>query len=84
VTARHLTVRDIPRSLAQALDRERKRRGASLNQTIKDLLARALGLGPEPLDNGLGDLAGTWSDEELRRFESDTAFLAEVDDELWR
>lgn len=77
-------MRDIPRALALALDRERKRRGVSLNRTIKDLLTRALGLEPEPFDNGLGDLAGTWSEDDLRRFESDTAFLSEIDDELWR
>lgn len=77
-------MRDIPRALAVALDRERKRRGVSLNQTIKDLLGRALGLEPEPFDNGLGDLAGSWSEDELRRFERDTAFLGEIDDELWR
>lgn len=84
MTARHLTVRDVPRPLAQALERERRRRGVSLNQTIKDLLARALGLGPAPFDNGLRDLAGTWSDADLEQFERDTAFLSEVDEELWR
>jgi len=56
----------------------------SLNQTVKDLLARALGLGAAPFDNGLRDLAGTWSAEELAQFERDTAFLSDVDDELWR
>jgi hypothetical protein len=84
VTARHLTVRDIPRPLAQALERERRRRGLSLNQTVKDLLSRALGLGPTPFENGLRDLAGTWTDDELARFEHDTAFLSDVDEEVWR
>ena len=84
MTARHLTVRDIPKRLANALERERRRRGSSLNQTVKDLLARALGLDAAPFDNGLRDLAGTWSEADLQRFEKDTEFLSEIDDELWR
>lgn len=84
MTARHLTVRDIPKAWALALDRERRRRGVSLNQTVKDLLARALGVAGAPLENGLRDLAGTWSEAEFREFEHDTAFLSEADEEPWR
>ena len=84
MTARHLTVRDLPKPLATALDRESRRRGVSLNQTVKDLLARALGLESKAFDNGLGDLAGTWDEGELQQFERDTAMFSQVDEELWR
>jgi hypothetical protein len=84
VTARHLTVRDLPKPLAIALARESRRRGVSLNQIVKDLLSRALGLESKVLDNGLGDLAGTWEDAELEQFERDTALFSQVDEELWR
>ncbi len=83
---KHLTIRDIPADLARALEHEKKRRGQSLNQTMKDLLRRALGLerGGGPPDNGLGRFAGTWSEAEHAEFERNTQFLEAVDDELWR
>jgi hypothetical protein len=83
---RHLTVRGISEPLARALKAEARRRRASVNETVKDLLARALGVaaGAEPLDNGLGDLAGTWSAKELAEFERATRSFEEVDEELWR
>lgn len=86
VTApRHLTIRDVSSALAKALKAESRRRGVSLNQTVKDLLGRALGLAPaSSYDNGLGALAGTWSTEDLAEFEAATAGFEAVDDELWR
>ena len=83
---RHLTIRDIPADLARALEREKKRNGESLNQTLKDLLRRALGLerGATPPDNGLRRFGGTWSDAELAEFERNTRLFESVDAELWR
>lgn len=34
--------------------------------------------------NGLGRLAGTWSEDEFRDFERATAQFEEADEELWR
>jgi hypothetical protein len=83
--ASHLTVRGVPPALARALESERRRRGTSLNQTIIDLLARALGLKTgQARSNGLGSLAGTWSAEEQARFEETIAFTEQIDEELWR
>ena len=86
VTApRHLTIRDVSSELARSLKAEARRRGTSLNQTVKDLLAKALGIGSaESFDNGLSALAGTWSAEELAEFESHSGAFEEIDDELWR
>lgn len=81
---KHLTIRDIPEDLAAALEAERRRRGASLNRTVKELLGQALGVGGAPFDNGLGRHAGTWSDAELRQFEEATAVFEAIDEELWR
>lgn len=78
-------MRDVPGELARALKAEARRRGVSLNQTVKDLLARALGLeGGVRYDNGLGALAGSWSAGDLAEFEQATAGFEAVDDELWR
>jgi hypothetical protein len=86
VTApRHLTIREVSSELARALKAEARRRGTSLNQTVKDLLARALGIDSTgEFDNGLSGLAGTWSAEELAEFESNTGSFEEIDNELWR
>lgn len=78
---KRLTIRNVPSRLAAALDRERRRCGQSLNQTVISLLAQALGLGPgTKRSNGLARLAGTWSAQDYRRFEA----AQRVDRKLWR
>lgn len=81
---KHLTIRHVSPRLARLLEEERRRAGTSLNQTVLDLLSRALGVAEEPFDNGLGRLAGTWSDEDLVAFEQATADFSRVDEDLWR
>ena len=80
----HLTVRNLPNELAEALNEERRRRGSSLNQTVIDLLRQALGMGPARRSNGLARLSGTWSQEEFEEFERAIAFTEQIDEELWR
>ena len=81
---RNLTIRNVPPRLAEALDQERRRRDASLNSTVLDLLSRGLGVTDgAPHRNGLAELAGTWSAEDLRAFEAAIAPLTTVDDEMW-
>lgn len=77
-----LTIRNLPPPVAQALERERARRGTSLNQTVIDLLSTGLGVGG-PRSNGLAALAGRWDEEDLRRFDEAVAPFAEPDPELW-
>lgn len=82
-TIRALTIRNLPANLAEALEREKRRRGKSLNQTVIDLLGQ--GLGAQGVrSNGLGDLAGGWSEDEFREFERATSQFEAVDEELWR
>jgi hypothetical protein len=81
---KYLTIRGIPEALARALTEEKARRGSSLNQTVIDLLLRALGVGTQRRSNGLGELAGTWTHEDLDRFEEAIASTEQLDEELWR
>ena len=83
VNARHLTVRNVPKSLAVALDGERRRRGVSLNQTVIDLLSQSIGVGVER-SNGLARLAGAWSEQDFQEFLNNTTVLNEPDPELWQ
>jgi hypothetical protein len=80
----HLTIRNVPEALARAIEVEARQRGTSLNRTVIELLRRALGQGPdEAYDNGLGELAGGWSEEELRAFDEAVEPFEQVDAELW-
>ena len=65
------------------MEREKRRRGKSLNQTVIDLLGQGLGAQGER-SNGLGRLAGSWSEEEFDEFERAMAPFEGVDEELWR
>ena len=81
----YLTVRNLPADVAAELERERKRRGTSLNQTVISALRKALGLDSERKTNGLLALAATWTAEEFDEFERAIHEVAEkVDQDLWR
>jgi len=81
---KHLTIRNVPTAVADALDAERERSRASLNQTVIDVLSRALGVQRQERRNGLASLAGTWTAEEHERFEAAVAVTEQIDEELWR
>ena len=82
---KQLTVRSVNEALAKALEAEARRRRCSVNQAVLEILSQGLGLtGDQGFDNGLGKLAGTWTDEEAVELEASTAQFEEVDEELWR
>ncbi len=82
---KHLTVRNLPPPIAKALEKERRRRGKSLNKTVIELLGQGLGVGlPQERNNGLRRLAGTWSEAELKRFTKAIGVTEEIDEDLWR
>lgn len=82
---RHLTIRNVPTDLGKALEKEKKRRGASLNQTVLDVLREGLGVGPGARrSNGLRRLAGTWTEDERKRFDASLAVVEQIDEDLWR
>jgi hypothetical protein len=78
-----LTIRNLPTPVAEALEREKRRRGRSLNQTVIDLLGQSLGV-QKGRSNGLGRLAGTWDEDEMREFEHAVAPFERIDEELWK
>ena len=80
---KNLTIRNLPPEVAEALEREKRRRGESLNQTVIELLGQGLGVGGTR-SNGLAALAGGWDEEEFRQFETAVAPFEEIDAELWR
>lgn len=82
---KQLTVRSVDEALAKALEAEARRRRCSVNQTVLEILEQGLGLsGAAGFDNGLGKLAGTWTEDEAKAFEASIAPFEQVDEELWR
>ena len=52
-----VTIRNVPTDLAQALEKERRKRGTSLNRTVLALLRNALGVPYQAVrSNGLRQL----------------------------
>jgi hypothetical protein len=73
---KQLTIRKVSRELERAILAESRLKRQSMNQTVLDLLHQALGLGlKERFDNGLGQQAGTCSEDEFREFERNTHLL---------
>ena len=80
-----ITIRNVPADLAESLEREKRRRGASLNRTVLALLSEALDVSrPRPRSNGLRRLAGTWTEGEYQEFEQAVAPFGQTDDVTWR
>ena len=79
-----MTIRNVSAELATALKEEKHRRGLSLNRTVLALIEESLGVNGNIRSNGLGRLAGTWSDDRFTQFEESVAPFGEVDSELWR
>lgn len=81
---RQLTL-GIPPEMDKALERERNRRGSSLDEVVIQLLRGALGMNRRrPQRNDLARLAGTWTEEEHAQFEAAIAPMEQIDEELWR
>lgn len=78
-----ITLRNIPSDLAAALDREKRRRGQSLNRTAIDLLRQGLGVGTTR-SNGLARLSGGLSRKRVRELEEALAPFDEIDPEMWK
>jgi hypothetical protein len=80
-----LTIRRVDPTLAKALERERTRRGGSLNQTVLDVLRQSLGVSPGGRrSNGLRELAGSWSAKDKAEFDAAVRGFEQIDAELWR
>lgn len=88
---RTITIRNMPRELEQRIETMAREEGASLAQTVIQLLLRATGLKPaDPTGSrprrhhDLDELAGTWSEDEAAAFERALDAQRRVDPEIWR
>ncbi len=82
-----LTVHALDTTLSRKLKAYAMEQQKSLNQSVKELLASALGITTPRTKDHRDDfvaLCGVWSDQEVREFEKNTACFSEVDEGMWK
>lgn len=79
-----MSIRGLDDRVLDRLKKRAKQEGTSLNSLVLGLLQGnpAQKGSPGKFDD-LEDLAGTWSEEEAKAFEKNTAAFAEIDPTLW-
>ena len=76
------TIRNVPRTLDEALRRAARERGKSLNEVTIEALARGAGLtGERTRQRDLSDVAGSWRKD--RAFDRAVAAQDTIDEEMW-
>jgi plasmid stability protein len=79
-----LTLRGIPDALNRAIRERAQREKKSINRTVTDILAEALGVeAGSAKKRDLSDLAGSWSEAEVREFEAALAPFEQIDESEW-
>jgi hypothetical protein len=82
-----LSLRGIDGELAEKLRKAAEKTGGSLNKTVLEILRKSLGLSSERREkvfHDLDDLAGTWSDEDWKKFKKATKHFEGIDKDLWK
>ena len=79
--AKQLTIRGVPDEVASQLDRLSRSRGRSVNATVVDILATAVGF--EERRERLSRYT-TWTEDDLTEFMNGLSAQRVVDDRLWR
>ncbi|NTU52035.1 MAG: hypothetical protein HGA94_06330 [Candidatus Aminicenantes bacterium] len=80
-----ISVHGIDERTEKAIEERAKSEGKSVNKIVKELIAKALGLGDKPPDNRamFEDLSGVWTEAEEREFLDSIADLETTDEKDW-
>lgn len=80
-----ISVHGIDKEIEERLNERAKKEGKSVNKIVKELIARALGMGEKPPDNRalFEDLSGVWTEEDEREFLASIADLEKTDEKDW-
>lgn len=82
-----LTIHALGTTLSHKLKAYAAEQQKSLNQSVKELLAIALGItAPRKRDHRdeFMELCGVWSDKEVREFQKNTACFSEIEAGMWQ
>ncbi|MGB9005802.1 MAG: hypothetical protein WCB96_08770 [Candidatus Aminicenantales bacterium] len=80
-----ITIHNLDEKVEKVLRTRAKTGNTSVNKAVKELLQRALGLGPEKKDNRVEflDLFGIWTEEDERSFSRAIRDLETIDRDDW-
>jgi len=81
-----ISVHGIDQEMEKAIEERAKNEGKSVNKIVKELIAKALGIGERPPDNRgeFTDLGGVWTEAEAAEFLELIADFETVDAKDWR
>jgi hypothetical protein len=81
-----ISVHGLSGELVKAVEERAKKEGKSVNKIVKELIAKALGIGNKSPDNKaeFADLCGVWTESEADEFLGSIADLESVDEGDWR
>lgn len=81
-----ISVHGIDEEMEKAIEERAKSEGKSVNKVVKELIAKALGIGEKPPDNRaeFADLCGVWTEAEASEFMELIADLEVVDGKDWQ
>jgi hypothetical protein len=80
-----ITVHNLDETTSTLIEQKSKEWGLSLNKTIQQLLRQALGMPPGKISKReeFRDFFGSWTDDDLKDFESRTEHSRQVDPRDW-
>ncbi len=79
--SRQLTIRAVPDEVAERLEKLSRTSGRSLNATVKEILAEAVG---EDARRRRLERYATWTESDRVEFDAALALQREVDERIWR
>ena len=80
-----ISVHGIDEETERVIEERAKSEAKSVNKIVKELIAKALGMGEKPPDNRamFEDLSGVWTEAQEREFTDSIADLETTDEEDW-
>ena len=80
-----ISVHGIEKEMERKIGERAKSEGKSVNKIVKELIAKAQGMGDQPSDNRalFEDLSGVWTEAQEREFLDSIADLETTDEEDW-
>lgn len=81
-----ISIHGIDEEMEKMVEERAKNEGKSVNKIVKELIAKALGIGEKPPDNKaeFADLCGIWTEAEAAEFIELISDLETVDKKDWR
>lgn len=82
-----ITIHGIDEELDRTLQQKARSEDLSLNKTIKQLLKQSLGLSETKKTlpkNDFSEFIGTWTEQDVKEFEKNTAIFEKIDEEDWK